>query len=50
MLRWEVVEEWAEPRREMLSSTATSGMVAFMKSETRQVMVLEAAEEWWRVR
>lgn len=50
MLRWEVVEEWAEPRREMLSSTAISGMVAFMKSETRQLIVLEAAEEWWRVR
>lgn len=44
-LRWEV-DEWAEPRREMLSSTATSGMVVFMKSETRQVIVLEAAEEW----
>lgn len=41
-LRWEVAE-WADPRREMLSSTATSGMV-FMKSETRQVIVLEAGE------
>lgn len=39
------VWEECEPRREMLSSTESSGMVACMKSETRQVMVL-AAEEW----
>lgn len=36
--------EWLEPRREMLSSTATSLMSAMM-AETRQVMTLEAQRQ-----